>query len=418
MHCKPKKERIHGLDKTYQEELAEAYEKQRNEIVKQTEKELRSFLGGNFKGSICVNGLMAFCAMAMNHFGRSTIAQGENKNLRSTQEKFLKEYSNDVQAMRIDSCIHETQTIISDKIDHFDEYILEENLKKLKTRLFDVLSDVTTLRNKEHEKIKSFLIEYESFEINCAMARDDFIQAIGRIGRTEVSSVFAPLLEALFSEIEEKKGKIDDQAIERICKEHQERIEYDIKNEVSSKISSAVEEYQEAVNEAEKRLIKDLQRAQKKFEISMCTGKLHFSTAINNGLNLNFKAITGGAFKLAGYTYTGFAVGSIFPGIGNIIGAVAGFLVGVGLLIWEFFASEDKRVNRAKEKLKQAMDGKIEEITDEVKSEIKTLGIEAEITKQHYEIKKLIEHQKKSLQDLGRMLDVVVMELTNQYSKI
>lgn len=418
VHCKPKKERIQEFDRTYQEELAEAYEKQKKEIVKQTEKELRSFLGDNFKGSICINGLMSFCAMAMNRYGRSTIAQGENKNLRSTQEKFLKEYSNDVQAMRCDSCISEAQTIITDKIDHFDQYILEENLKKLKTRLTDVLYDITSLREKEKTKIRNFLREYDTFELNCETARDDFIQTIGRIGKTEVTSAFDPLMEALFSEVEQRKGKLDDQAIERIFSEHQDQIAQDIKNAVTAKITSAVKEYQEAIDEAQKRLIKDLQRAQTKFEISMSSDKLHFGTSFNSGLNIDFKAITGGAFKLAGYTYSGFLIGSLFPGIGNIIGAVVGFLVGVGFAVWEFLASEAKRINKAKERIKQAMDDQIDKITEEVKAEIKDLGIETEITKQHYEIKKRIAHQKKSLQDVGRMLDVVVMELSNQHSKI
>ena len=260
--------------------------------------------------------------------------------------------------------------------------------------------------------------EYDTFELNCETARDDFIQTIGRIGRTEVTSAFVPLMEALFSEVEQQKGKLDDQTVERIFNEHQDQIAQDIKTAVSAKITSAVKEYQEAVDEAQKRLIKDLQRAQKKFEISMSAEKLHFDASFNNGFNIDFKALTGGAFKLAGYTYTGFLVGSLFPGIGNIIGAVVGFLVGVGFIIWEFFASEAKRINKAKEKLKQVLDDQIDAITDEVKSEIKKLGLDSEITKQHYEIKKRIVQQKRSLQDVGHMLDVVVMELTNQYAKI
>lgn len=418
VHCKPKKQRIPGLDKTYQEELSVAFEKQRKEIVKQTEKELRSFLGNNFKGSICVNGLLSFCAMAMNCSGRSTIAHGEDKNLRSTQVKFLKEYSDDMQSMRRDSCIHEAQSIIEDKIEHFDEYILEENIKKLKTRLFDILSDITSLREKEKSKIKSFSREYDTFEQNCEIARDDFVQTIGRIGRTEVSTAFAPVMEALFSEVEQQKGKLDNEAIERIFSQYQDQIAQDIQTAVSNRISSAIREYQEAVEEAEKRLIKDLQRDQKKFEISMSSDRLHFSASFNNGMNLNFKGITGGALKLAGYTYSGFLIGSFFPGIGNIIGAVVGFLVGVGFAIWEFFASEAKRINKAKEKLKQAIDDQIDLVIDEVKAEIDALAIEAEITRNHNGIKKQIAHQKKGLLEVGRILDVVVMEIDNQYSKI
>ena len=59
VHCKGKKNRLKGIDKSYQEELAAAYEKQ-NEIVRQTEEELRSFLGSNYKGSVSLNGLLSF----------------------------------------------------------------------------------------------------------------------------------------------------------------------------------------------------------------------------------------------------------------------------------------------------------------------------------------------------------------------
>ena len=85
VHCKAQKERIKGIDKTYQEELSEAYKKQKNEIVPQTEEELKSFLGSNFRGSVCVNGLLSFCAMALDDYGASTIAKDEMNFLLNTQ---------------------------------------------------------------------------------------------------------------------------------------------------------------------------------------------------------------------------------------------------------------------------------------------------------------------------------------------
>jgi len=83
-------ERIPGIDKEYSEELDDAYRKQ-SEIIRQTEDELISFLGKNYKGSISMNGLLAFCAMAFGNEGRTSIKEEKEKNLRRDQGKFVKE---------------------------------------------------------------------------------------------------------------------------------------------------------------------------------------------------------------------------------------------------------------------------------------------------------------------------------------
>lgn len=418
VHCKAQKERIKGIDKTYQEELSDAYKKQKNEIVPQTEAELKSFLGSNFRGSVCVNGLLSFCAMAIDDYGTSTIAKDEDKNLRSTQSKFLKEYADDLDTMLSDCAIHEVQSIIVDKITRFDEYILEENLKKLKMRLSDMLSDVTTLRENEKTKIKSFLREYDAFEKNCAIAKDDFIQTIKGIGRTEVVNAFVAVQEELFTEIEHNKGKIEAASVERILNKHQNQIAEDIKNAINNKIKAAAKEYQESIQEAEARLLKDLQRNQMKFEIAMKSDKFYFDSPFKNGLGIDMKGLTKGAVKIAGYTFSGFTIGSLFPGIGNIIGAVVGFLVGIGFAVWEFFTSEAKRINKAKEKIKLAIDEQVDNVVDNVKAEVKNLGIEAIVEEKHNEIQKSIDAQKKSLRDIERMLDVIVAELSSKYKRI
>lgn len=418
IHCRPPEERIEGIDKSYQEELQDAYQKQINEIVPQTEKELKSFLGDNFKGSVCVNGLLSFCSMSIVDDNISTIVEDEDKNLRAIQGKFLKAYSNDLELMRSDSSISKVQDIITDKIAHYDEYILEENLKKLRKRLSDIISDITGLRDKEKKKIKSFIREYDTFENNCEVAKDDFIRTIRRIGRFEVEAAFSDVQEELFADIEMRKGKINSSSIENIFNNHKEKISIDIQNSINNKISSASEEYQAAVKAAEERLLKDLERNQMKFEIAMNTDKMYYGSSLRKGLGIDVKGLTKGAFKIATYTYGGFTIGSFFPGIGNIIGAVVGFLAGVGFAIWEFFASEAKRINKAKARLKHVIDEQIDDITDEVEEIIKEMKLERLIEENHNEIKNSIAGQKKSLHEIERMLDIVVMELSNRHKKI
>ena len=89
VHCKAKKERIPGIDKIFEEELSTAYLKQ-EEIISQTENELHSFLGSNYKGSLSLNGLLSFCGYAVDEAGKSTIVDEKDKNLRSDQKNMLK----------------------------------------------------------------------------------------------------------------------------------------------------------------------------------------------------------------------------------------------------------------------------------------------------------------------------------------
>ena len=417
VHCKAKKNRIPGVDKTYQEELTEAYIKQ-EEIVRQTEMELKSFLGKNFKGSISLNGLLSFCAMAWDGGCTTIIDQECDKNLRREQEKFLKEYTDDFERMGKDSRISEVQNIIAQRVDRFDEYILEENIKKLKTRLSDIVSDIQTLSDREATKIRGFMREYDAFERNCTTAKEDFIHAINRIGRSEVATAFIPVLEELYTAIEKAEGKLSDSTVEQVFERHQSQISFDIKNNVNQKMQAAVEEYQEDIQEAENRLFTDLQRTQKKFEIEMSADKLYFASSFKDCLNLDIKDFAKGALRVANYIFEGFRVGTIFPVLGNIIGAIAGLFCGIFMEIWRFFASKTRRINRAKERLKSEIDDQIDNITAEIKHEINNMGIKAEIEKKHREIQNSIEGQKRSLQSIEHMLNVVLLELEDRYQRI
>lgn len=418
VHCKGKKNRIKGIDKTYQEEL---YEKQMeaNEIVRQTEEELKSFLGHNYKGSVSLNGLLSFCAAAVDQLGGTTIVANEDdRHLRDEQDKFIREYSGNFDSMYADGGISKVQEIITGKIDCFDEYIREENLKKLRTRLTDMLSDVTLLRNNEKNKIRQFLSEYDRFESNCEIARDICIHAVNSIGSEVVEAAFSDVREELFDEIERHKGKLKQVPIEEIFSRHEKEIAEGIQSAVNKRIKMAEQEYRESIMEAEARLCKDLQSGQRKFEISMGAEQFHFDSSFKNGLDFTANDFMRGAFKIGTYTLSGFTIGSVFPVVGNIAGALIGALVGVAFVIVDFFSTEAKRINRAKEKVRNAITDQISDITRTVKKEIKNLGIDAVMNERHVKIQGSIATQKRSLQDIERMMDAVVFALEKSYSAI
>ena len=60
--------------------------------------------------------------------------------------------------------------------------------------------------------------------------------------------------------------------------------------------------------------------------------------------------------KIGSLALSGFFVGSLFPGIGNIIGAITGAITGVLFVIADFFTSKAKRIAKTKERAKEQYD--------------------------------------------------------------
>ena len=429
--------------------LTDSEEERRRAVAVEIEKELKSLLGQYEEKEICVIGLgnrefiadalgpmvvddlfvtrhlvkemgkafqkkyrlTSFCAVATGRNGRSTIVNEKDKNLRTAQFKFAREYCSDWETMRSDSHIMDVQKTIAEKVTHFDQYILEENLKKLRRRLSDMLSGVTTLRHREKDKIKAFLLKYEEFERNCQTARDDFIQTIDRIGKCEVTAAFTAVLEELLDEVERRKGNVGKDIVEEIFERNKDQIARDIQTAINNKIQLATEEYQEAIEEAQRRLCDDLQREQKIFEVAISADQLHFHSPFQKGFGFSIKAVSDGALKIFSFAIGGFE-------IGNILGLIIGAIVGAVLAFLSIFVSKARRINNAKEKIKQTIDDEIDNVTKDVKKKIKELALESEIDANHSKIQNRIATQRKSLQDIELMMDTVVQELNIRYSKV
>lgn len=417
VHCKVKANRIAGIDKPYSEELAAAYTHQK-EIVRQTEAELKSFLGDNFKGSVSLNGLLSFCSLAMDSFRNTTIANGENKSLRNDQIKLLKEYSQNSSRMVEESNINDVQAIIVDKINGFQEYIEIANLKKLKNRLEQIILAVDALRSAENNKIQEFYKIYDQFENKCGMAVEDFNQAIKQIGRSIVEDAFLPLQDELFDAVENNNGKINQYDTEYIFGKHKDRIVEQINSSLDSKITNAINEYKESVSDAEKHLNKDLQREQIKFESVMRNRESGFDTSFISELKFSGKDFGRSIFSIGGYVLSGFQIGSVVPALGNIVGAVIGFFVGLGMTIVNWFSSKQTRINRAKEKIKDTIDGQIDSVTKDLLEEIQKADFEGRISQNYKEIQNSIAKQKKSFEKIDLMFNILIEKLNRKLNDL
>ena len=418
VHCKGKKERIPGIDKTFAEELDVTYRKQ-EEIISQTENEINTFLGKNYKGSLSLNGLLSFCGYAIEPSGRTTIVDEKDKNLRVDQKKYLKEYSGEITKLRDNSHIGLVQDIISDKVENFETYIYNENIKKLKNRLYEMITKIDDLKTSEISKIKGFIKVYNEFESNCYNAKEDFIQTMSHVGFNAASDAFSDVKAELFQMIETDKGKTDFKKIQRYFNSHKDEIISKVQNFLNSKIEQAQRDYEEAIEDARQRLIKDFEREQTKFEIFLSAGTVVLDDTFANALKYNLKSFGGDLFRVGSLAFSGAGIGSLIaPGIGTAIGAVAGVILGVLSSFWNFFASEATRINIAKEKLQCAIDEQIDEVSENIKLEMKKLDFVEKINTSYDQIYNQAEKQKASLEYVERLLNNISMDLKKNYKKV
>lgn len=412
VHCKGKANRIEGLDKTYQEELEETYKKQQ-EIITQTEKELKAFLGVNFKHSILINGLLSFCANGIDpQTGFSTIINDESKNLRKSQKIYLRDYNNDIFLMKKQSNILEVTGVIEEQLEHFDELIYKENIKKLKNRLNEMILKIDFLKKEEHAKIKDFCNIYDTFESNFYSAKEDFIQTVNHIGNNAVEDEFELVKEELFAIIEKDKGKTKDWEFQQYFERKKDLISSNIQNRVNKKFEQAIADYSERIRDAQDRLLKDFERVEVKFEVSLQGNDLNLNTSFTEFLKYSAKDFGKHVFTTGSLTLSGAGVGTlILPGIGTIIGAGVGFLLGVLSSIWNYFSTEATRVNRAKSKLANILDEQVYEISSKLKQEIAKMNIDDKINTFYYDISEKVSQQKKMLNNVKLILESVSFEL-------
>lgn len=417
VHCKPKKERIPGIDKTYSEELKATYTQCR-EITDQTETELRSFLGKNYKGSISVNGLLSFCGLAFNSDGSTSIVYNADKSLRSDQKKYFKEYDGNCEAMLRDSNISDVQNVISERLYGFDKYIYDENIKKLKNRLREMIERISELKTEESRKIKGFCKSYDDFSDNCYDAKEEYIQSIRQLGYHAASDAFSDVKEELFYMIERDGGKTKAKTIQQYFDDHKNQIISDLQNALNLRMKQLQKDYNENIEDAVQRLVKDFDREQTKFKVSLSVD-ISIDDSFAKALQYDLKSFGADAFRVLSLAASGSAVGTlILPGLGSAVGGIIGAILGVFSSIWNALASKEKRINKAKEKLQHTIDEQIDMVDDEIRKQIKSLNFENKINESYEQICCQVDKQRKMMDNINRVLDNVESELKYSYKTL
>ena len=418
VHCKAKNERILGIDKEYREELEEAYIKQ-DKIVEQTEKELVPFLVDNYKGHIKLNGLLGFCSLAFSYENRTSIKKENDKNLCKDQMKYLKEYEDNKDLMLEDSHIRLLKNIIEKKVDSFDLDIMQENIKKLKNRMNEMILKISNLKKEEIKKLNAFINIYNEFNNRCYDAKNDFLRKMKHIASNIVTGAFNDLLNEIFDKIECDQGKTKPSEIQDIVEKRKDSIVEKIQQGINEKIDKAKEEFIEANKDAQERLKKDFEREKLQFNISLKVDKIEIDEAFVNAVKYTLKDFAKLALTVGRLAINGASIGTLItPGIGTAIGTAIGAVLGAVFRIWNYFASGKQRIDNAKVKIREAIDEQSGEVIKQINEELKRASYEQKISEYYNSLCNYIEMQKKQVNDVKKIINNVENEMLEIYSTI
>lgn len=148
-------------------------------------------------------------------------------------------------------------------------------------------------------------------------------------------------------------------------------------NELKDKLQEQFEAYLndlgQDMHQAIQRLMEDVARVE--FEQLLYDAESLNINYKTPDLDLGFELGDYGwmAFNIGSYALAGAGIGTAFPVIGNLIGAVAGALVGIFVSVLSIFTSKEKRIRKAQGQVQEKIDDACTEARNALKEERKTL---------------------------------------------
>ena len=319
----------------------------------------------------CVQGLLAFSSLAIHSESRSTsIHPSRDHDLLIQQRNYLKHFAS-AKAMFEFSQLKPVAQVLHAKLDTFREDIVESNKVKVRELLMEN-TDVLQAALKEHQTfIARVTPEFEK----CRVSINEAVQSFERLTAAGRKNLWSDFFNHLSERADEIVGEHfgDNDLIATKLKSAFKARQDGIGARLQGQFEEQVEVLQNSVSQAMERLVQDVQRVKFQQRITFDEGgqkTLYRSAELD--MELGLKGWGSIAFSVGSYALTGAGIGSVFPGIGNLIGGAIGAVVGVLVSILDFFTSKAKRVRKAQAQVQgkldevryQVMDGLSEEMTN------------------------------------------------------
>ena len=277
--------------------------------------EFKTILGDVYAGHVTLQGLLAMSAKASFSSKREDLIRG--------QQKLLKYFGGSANKVLEFSQFKTLTTLVEQKSSNFMSEIIEANKQKLISLAGNIATDIELVM----ESQKSYLANLESNlrTINrevCNNSMDSALRNITNKTRNSITSAYGELKSEIFDLIDNEPSNINQLA---------EQFQEDVIENLENRIKSIVNDELKKVRDTANRKIKDLDGVNIKpiqFNQSIdLETEIDFSGALGE-LDIDLADVLSWTAKTAGTAATGALVGSFIPGIGTLIGAGVGAVVG------------------------------------------------------------------------------------------
>jgi hypothetical protein len=347
--------------------------------LKQTVNVLRGVLGDEVLiPGHCVQGLLGFTSLAMR--GRdSTIHPSRGADLFVQQRNYLRHFATP-EAMYAFSQMEQIAGVLRAKQGSFKQDIVESNKAKIRELLAENIAVLEKMRYDHADFLSKIAPEFDKCHAGIESALASFDRLLVT-GRTNIwNDFFNDVIKLADDIVAENFGEN-----ERISKKigtafttEQVKVEAALKTHLDEQILHL----QEGLAQATQRLVEDVRRVnfQERMRNVQAGSPMqyqHQSIDMDLGLG-DWGAI---ALNIGSYAMSGMAIGSVVPGLGNVVGAVIGAAVGALISLRGFFTGKDKRIRQAQaqvqEKIEEARERAIaglkpalKELTKPISSEV------------------------------------------------
>lgn len=340
--------------------------------LQQTEEVLRTVLGSKvLQPGHCVQGLLAFSALTIDsQTGGTSINPSRSRDLIIQQRNYQKHFVSP-NSMYEFSQIQSVAKVLHGKLSTFREDMIESN----KTKVHELLVENAETLKQLYTKHEAFVAKVKPDFEKCREAIKEAQERFERLVVTGRKNLWAKFFNNLKDEA--------DQIIERHFGDN-DAISNEINRTFKAQQESLKDELQEQFEDYLKNLLQDLKRAMERllddvgrveFEQFLCdddTVNINYRKP-DLGLGLELGDYGWAAFNIGSYAASGFAIGSGWPGPGNLIGAAIGALVGLFVTLIKFFTSKEKRIREAQGKVQDKIDDAWSEARNALQEESKTL---------------------------------------------
>lgn len=318
----------------------ETTHKHSQEVLKQTVYELEKNLGpGVLSGASNVQGLIAFSALAYTPNKVSTI-NSSRKDLIRAQKGYLSDFKSVFQ-MKSFSKIDVLHDVILRKLDTYKVDIVESNKRKLLELLQDNLKVLNEARIVNIELTTNIKRQVKFFQEELNECLSTFKDTYSKSRKNYFNTYFLDIDNLTTSLVIEHNAKV--KFIKPELNMKMENLSCKFKEDLEMLNESTLNELDTNIKRVLKRFADNITQLK---EVFLFSSKDNFYSEPLEVCEspLNLKMIVVSLFNILDYVFSGAAIGTLFPGPGNIIGAVLGGIIGAIMEGIKYFKSNETKI--------------------------------------------------------------------------